>query len=135
MAHEIEIGTRSRERRRQDLAQVHDLVASCSEAILTARDSQGILRTSLVQVRPGDSDRVLVAGDPALIAQMKHSREVLLTYADRQSGRWLVLNGIAQSTEPPVDAWRAELPAWLTSRRGSAQSEVAVQILAADLWD
>jgi hypothetical protein len=115
------------------MAQVHDLVAHSPEAILTSRDSQGILRASLVRVRPGESDRVFVAGDASLMSQLRRSSDVLLTYADRQSGRWLVLNGVVQ----PADRASAfdHLPVWLGGGNSSSHSEVAVRILAADLWE
>lgn len=130
---QIERLATARQRRRQTLAEVRELLTGTTEALLTACDAQGILRTSLVDVTPHDSDGVVYfESDLATRDQIRHCPDVLLTCADRGSGRWLVLSGIASIR---ASSWRRDLPSWLISDRADHRAEIEVQVLTADLWE
>lgn len=123
----------ARQRRKQSLAALRQLLTGTTEALLTACDAQGILRTSLVEVTPHESDGIVYfESDLATRDQVRHCPDVLLTCADRSTGRWLVLNGIASIR---ASSWRRDLPSWLTPDRADHRAEIEVQVLSADLWE
>ncbi|MGH7583658.1 MAG: hypothetical protein ACREL5_10575 [Gemmatimonadales bacterium] len=112
-------------------ALVRERIIRSRQVLLTARDRQDILQNALVEVRPGESDdTVCFDGDSATVDQICYCPEILLTCADPDSGSWIVLNGIAE-----LPAWRPELPGWMRPGRRPALTEVAVRVMAADLWD
>jgi hypothetical protein len=106
------------------------------QALLTVRDHQGVMQTSLVDVQGGDRlDSVVFATDEDTAAQIDASPSVVLTYPDWHSGSWLVLNGVARVRLSGMPAWCRDTVARLIRENPRSTTQFEVEVITADVWE
>jgi general stress protein 26 len=119
-----------------------DLVESVSVALITTVDSTGIMHTrQLPNTNSKCCDELwfLSSRDTPLIGEVRRNPKVLITYAHRGSGTYLVVNGEAAVRNDPVRArrlWHPTLASWLPGGPDDPQLVLLhVSVKSVELWD
>lgn len=119
-----------------------DLIRSFPAALLTTVDPQGIMHTRQLPNTntefKGDLWFISSRGAP-LIQEVSQNSGVLVTYAERPSGRFMVASGVAHVRHDPerVKAlWHPVLASWMPAGPDdTALSLIQVSVASVELWD
>jgi general stress protein 26 len=119
-----------------------DLVNSVSVALITTVDATGIMHTrQLPNTNSECCDDLwfLSSQDTPLIDEVRRNPKVLITYAHRATGTYLVVNGEAFVRNDPVRArhlWHPTLASWLPGGPDDPQLALLhVSVKSVEIWE
>lgn len=119
-----------------------DILRSVSIALITTVDATGIMHTrQLPNTNSSWSDNLwfLSSLDAPLVHELRRSPEVLVTYACRGSGRFLVINGEAHVRHDPArsrDLWHPVLASWLPEGPDAPSlALLQVSVRSVEVWE
>ncbi|HEX3927055.1 MAG TPA: pyridoxamine 5'-phosphate oxidase family protein [Gemmatimonadales bacterium] len=126
----------------EDSAWLGDFVTGDLLALITTVDANGMIHTRQVpNTNPefhGELWFLSAFGLP-LLDEVRVHPDVLVTYADSGSGRYVVLNGVADVVRDPARLqaiWRPALASWFPGGPDdTALALIRVRIESADLWE
>jgi len=137
------LGTTSRGRTLPEaFAGAAELIQGIGVALVTTVDGTGIMHTrQLPNINTGYDDDLwfLANGTSPLISDLYNHPEVVVTFADRGNGRFIVANGTGRVLKDPArvkQLWHPVLASWLPG--GPDDPELAlirVETRCVDLWD
>ena len=119
-----------------------DLVNGVSVALITTVDATGIMHTrQLPNTNSECCDDLwfLSSQDAPLIDEVRRNPKVLITYAQRTTGTYLVVNGEAFVRNDPVQArqlWHPTLASWLPGGPDDPMLALLhVNVKSVEIWD
>lgn len=136
-------GTRARPDASREACQILDgMIDRFSTALVTTVDPRGMVQTRPLPNTNTEFDGQLwflsSRGAP-LVQDVRAHPEVLITYAERASGRFVVVTGVARLRDDPARArelWHPVLASWLPG--GPDDPDLAliqVAVTDVDFWD
>ena len=124
---------------------LNGMIRHLSTALITTVDTTGIVHTRQLQHAATDNGDDATdlwfpsSRDTPIIAEMRNHPGVVVTYADRTAGRFLVVNGIARIRRDRGGArsrWSPALATWFPGGPGDpAMVLLHVTVTSFDLWE
>jgi general stress protein 26 len=121
---------------------VDDLIKSVSVALITSIDATGIMHTRQLPNTNTECNAelwFLSSMSTPLVQEVQANPDVLVTYADRGTSRFVVVNGVVQVKNDPERIralWHPVLASWLPG--GPDDPSLAllqVSVKGIDLWE
>jgi general stress protein 26 len=119
-----------------------DILRSVSIALITTVDATGVMHTrQLPNTNSAWSDDLwfLSSFDAPLVRELRRSPDVLVTYACRSTGRFLVINGEAHVRHDPARSralWHPVLASWLPEGPDAPSlALLQVRVKSVEAWE
>lgn len=119
-----------------------DLIRNFPAALLTTVDSHGIMHTRQLPNTNSEFKGELwfLSNHGAqLEGELHHKPDVLVTYAERPVGRFMVVNGTARVRHDPDrvrELWHPVLASWLPAGPDDCNlSLIHVRVASVEVWD